>query len=248
MAANNGGSDSTGRQIYYSIAYGMLSTNLKEIPDGYEEIKESVLKAKTEKVENVDLRMKYIEKTGNYPYKCFFNNISGEIQSIDKDVYDKGISLKVGILDQDGDSSILQTKFYGKTSADFLNRLLSVNNTEAMLDFTPYSIPSEAEINGANRKFYNQGVSIREEGNKVARSFNKDNGLPGTEQIQDAEGKDVTSRVKQVNFLWEKVQSKFAALSTDSGTDSQPKQESASATAKPAETAGAVTSNDDLPF
>lgn len=238
MAAHNDGGSSTGRTNYYNISYGMLSTKLKEIPEGYSEVKESELKSKTEKVENIDLRNKFIEKTGDYPYACFYNSISGTVQSIEKDEYDKGISLKVTILDQDGDESILQSKFYGKTSADFLNRLANIKDFSNELSFNPYSIPAEAEIEGKKVQFYNQGVSIRENGAKTERSFNSESGLPGTEQIVNAEGKPVTSRVKQVNFLFDKVTAKFGKAESAPAQTAKAKQEPVTV----------EDDHDDLPF
>lgn len=248
MAAHNG-NDSTGKKNYYNISYGMLSTKLKEIPEGYSEVKAAELKSKTEKVEAIDVRKKYIDKGGDYPYACFFSGIVGVIQAFEKDDYDKGVNLKVTILDADGDESILQTKFFGKTSADFLNRLLSVSDNDSELAFTPYMIPSDSEIDGSKVKFYNQGVSIKEDGKKLERAFKKDNGLPDTERITNAEGKDTTSRVKQVNFLWEKVLAKFRNLTEK---DSTPKQEASAPKKEDAKKETASTpvpqSHDDLPF
>lgn len=248
MAASNTGSNSTGRENYYNISYGMLSTNAKDAPEGYEEIALSHIKSERTKNENVDLRSKFYDtkNESKYPLRVFYTDISGVIESIEKDKYDKGITLKVTLHDSDGDSSILQTPFYGKVSADFLNRLLSVN-PENELNFRPYSIPTQAEIGGGTVKFYNSGVSIKDAGVKTERAFKKDNGLPLTERVQNSQGEDETSRVKQVNFLWEKVEAKFAKINADSGTEAK-KEAPAAEAKKPAAAKEPAEQHDDLPF
>ena len=45
---------------YYNFSYGKLSSKQKEIPNGFEEIKETDLKSKMDKVELIDLRNKNI--------------------------------------------------------------------------------------------------------------------------------------------------------------------------------------------
>ena len=253
MAANNGGSDSTGKKFYYSISYGMLSANAKDAPEGYEKIALADIKSRRQKNENVDLRNKYYdtENGKDYPLRVFYTDISGIIESVEKDEYSQGISLKVTLHDQDGDESILQTDFYGKVSADFLNRLLNVNPANE-LNFRPYSIPTSADIDGESVAFYNSGVSIKDNGTKTERAFKRDNGLPDSERITNSSGKQETSRVKQINFLWEKVQAKFANVNADSGATAktEPKKEEApkakANTAKKEEPVGST--NDDLPF
>lgn len=246
MAANNGGSDSTGRKNYYNISYGMLSTNAKDAPDGYEEISLADIKSRRQKNENVDLRRRYYDtKNGkDYPLRVFYTDIDGIIESVEKNNYDKGVSLKVVLHDEDGDESILQTDFYGKVCADFLNRLLNVN-PEHQLSFRPYSIPASAEINGSTINYYNSGVSIKDNGVKTERNFTGENsGLPKTEQVTNAKGMQETSRVEQINFLWEKVEDKFASINKDSGgvsNDTSPET-------KPNKINENETDNQDLPF
>ena len=137
MAAKNTTSSSS-RVNYYNIAYGALSIKEKKVPEGYEEIKLSDLKTKSENVEKIDLRKKYydIENGKEYHYRVFYSDITGNIQKIEKEEYDRGYQLRVTLKDSDGDTSILQTPFYGKVSSDFLNRLLNVN-FENLLDFVP---------------------------------------------------------------------------------------------------------------
>lgn len=236
MAANTGSQGE--RKIYYNISYGMLSTKMKEFPEGYEEIKEAELKSKTQAVDNIDLRKKYIVKSGDYPYQCFYNNISGTIQNIEKESHSKGVTLKVDIVDQDGDNSTLQTKFYGKVASDFLNRLLSIKDTGAQIVFNPYQIPTESEIGGNKIKYYASGVSLKEAGEKLKWAFTQENGLPSSERIKDAEGKDVTSRVKQIDFLFEKVSAKYQGAAPSQETKSE----------EPAKREPAVASKDSLPF
>ena len=219
MAATAGNA-SSGRTNYYSISYGMLSTKQKEPLEGTEEIKQEELKSRTMAVENIDLRNKYVKKTGDYPYQVFYSNIVGTIVNVEKDEYEQGINLRVTLNDEDGDESILQTKFYGKVSADFLNRLLNVENLKGQeLSFSPYSIPSSYTPEGGKEvKFYQSGVSVKNSEGKVERALKANDGLPSSERVQNAEGQMVTSRVKQVNFLWEKLQSNLES-STPTATN-----------------------------
>jgi len=219
MAANTQAGSSEGRTIYYNISYGMLSTKVKEAPAGYTEVSEAELKSKTQAVENIDLRSKFINKNNgkDYPIVAFFNDITGNIVSVEKDEYDKGISLKVTIQDTDGDTCVLGTKFYGKTGSDFMNRLLALQGKTA-IKFTPYQIPTENEIEGKKIKYYNMGVSLKEGGEKIKGAFNKDNGLPLSERVQNSEGQMVTSRVKLINFLWEKLLTKYNTPTGESQT------------------------------
>lgn len=263
MAANSGGGDSTGRKNYYNIAYGMLSSNSKTAPEGYEKISLSEIKAKRQKNENVDLRSKYYDKENgkDYPLRVFYTDIDGIIDSIEKNEYSQGISLNVTLHDGDGDESVIQTDFYGKVSADFMNRLLSVNPSNS-LNFRPYSIPTSAKLeDGTDINYYNSGVSIKDNGVKMDRAFKKENGLPSTERIRNAQGKEETSRVKQIDFLWEKVKIKFANLDNKPAETSQADQPTESSnTAPTADTAPANTATqnkdevaggvkrDDLPF
>lgn len=250
MAANAGNTNSTGRKNYYNLSYGMLSTNAKEAPEGFEKMSLSEIKSRRTKNENVDLRNKYYdsEKGGDYPLRVFYTDITGIIEGIEKDEYSQGVSLKVTLHDQDGDESILQTDFYGKIAADFLNRLLNVDPTKE-LNFRPYSIPTSAEINGNTVNFYNAGVSIKDGDTKTERAYKRDNGLPDSEQVKNSKGKDETSRVKQIDFLWEKVLVKFADINADSTPKETPaKKESAPATASAPAGGGSDDDHDDLPF
>lgn len=237
MAAEQS-SVTTVRKIYYPIAYGMLSTREKQPLEGAEEISLEDLKAKTLAVENIDLRNKYVKKDGEYSYQNFYSTITGNIMSIEKDKYDKGTNLKVTIQDKDGDQSILQTPFYGKVSTDLLNRLASFESFNSTIVFAPYSIPSEFEVEGKKVKFYQSGVSLKVDGTKIARGFKKDDGLPGSERVQDAQGNDVTSRVKQVNWLWEKVEK----ITIPSGEQEAPKVK------QETPVTNSVSDDNDLPF
>lgn len=245
MAANSGGSDSTGRKNYYNIAYGMLCTNAKTAPDGYEEMPLASIKSKREKKENVDLRKKFYDtKNGkDFPLKVFYTDIDGIIDSLEKEKYSKGTALKVTLHDSDGDESVIQTDFYGKVSENLLNRLVNVQpNTE--VNFRPYSIPSEYTPEGGEMiKYYNSGVSIKFEGEKIGPAYKPESGLPDTERIENSQGVMETSRVKRINFLWEKVENKFSESSPAAPVEkSAPKVQS-----KPAEQATSIP-HDDLPF
>lgn len=257
MAANSGGSDSTGKKFYYNVSYGMLSTNSKEAPEGYEKIALSEIKSRRTKNENVDLRSKYYdtENGKDYPLRVFYTDISGIVEDVQKEKFDKGTSLKVTLHDSDGDESIITTDFYGKISANFLNRLLNIN-PENELNFRPYSIPTEWDINGDKIKGYNAGISIKDNGVKTEVAFTKANGLPDTAQVVNAKGESETSRVAQIEFLWAKIQEKFAKVNAPTASAPVAKQAPAAAPSAPVAekkvpaTPAATVKNtaNDLPF
>ena len=224
MAANSSSTNS-GRKNYYNVSYGKISTKMKSIPENYLEIAEVDLKSKVQNVEQVDLRSKYVNKgTGDYPYNVFFDSLTGIIQSQEKYENDNGINLNLTILDSDGDTSILQVKFYSKYAENLLNRLLNTDTTKEFT-FFPYAIPAEAEINGANKKFYNQGISVKTGGEKVEVKYKADNkDLPPTERVQ---GKPTTSRDKRLDFLYAEFASKFTSTPATTTTNTQTAAEAA---------------------
>ncbi len=214
MAANTGSTNS-GKRNYYNVSYGKISTKQKEIPQDFSEIAEADLKSKVQNVEQVDLRKKYVNKgTGDYPYNVFYDSLTGVIQSQEKHENDNGTNLNLTILDNDGDTSILQVKFYSKYAENLLNRLLNTDTTQEFT-FTPYAIPNDFEINGKKIKAYTQGVSVKVADKKVEPKFNKDNKytvdgvtLPETKQIK-VQGKETTSRDERLDFLYEQFINHF---------------------------------------
>ena len=255
MAASNAENTGSGRKNYYNFSYGKLSSKQKEIPAGFEEIKETDLKSKMDKVEAIDLRSKYVNKgTGERPYTVFNDNITGKITSFDKVKTDKGTNFVLEIIDTDGDVSTLQCKYYGKYTENLLGRLLLTSPNDSVY-FFPYAIPSDSKDDQGNEfKFYNQGVSIQVGGKKIGQKYNKDNNytvdgkeLPKTERVQNAEGEMVTSRVKRVDFLYQEFSAIFNNI-----TPSAPTPTNAVPTASPAEAfqpaTSVVTPKDDLPF
>lgn len=220
MAATNSENATSGRKNYYNFSYGKLSSKQKEIPNGFEEIKEIDLKSKIDKTEQIDLRNKYINKgTGERPYVVFNDNITGVIQSFEQVKGDKGINLVLSIIDNDGDLSHLQCKYYSKYTENLLNRLILTSPNDSVY-FFPYAIPADMkDENGKELKFYNQGVSVQVNSKKILPKYNKDNNytvggaeLPKTERVENAEGETVTSRVKRVNFLWNEFSNKFSNI------------------------------------
>jgi hypothetical protein len=205
MAANTGG-NSTGRKNYYGVAYGKLSTSVKEIPADYSEITEADLKSKTQAVEQIDLRKKYLDKgKGDYPYKIFYDSITGTILEQEKFENDKGTNLNLTILDTDGDTSVIQVKFYSKYNENLLNRLLN-SDTSSEFTFFPYAIPNTAEIDGSKKSFYTQGVSLKVAGTKIEPKYldqvkDAKSPLPNTEQVK-VQGKATTSRDNRLDFLY----------------------------------------------
>lgn len=214
MAAKNFNDATTGRKNYYNVAYGALSTRVKEVPEGATEITAEELKSLNAKRAEIDLRNKYVTKTGDYPFAVFYQGIEGKIVAISKkepEGIDKMLELE--IIDSDGDHSHVSMSFYSKYAENLLNRLAGVKNIEDV-EFTlaPYAIPNSFKDEKTNKtiEFYNQGFSVRAEGVKLEVAFKNDNkDLPPTERLQDAKGNDVTSRVKRVNFLYDNVLSKF---------------------------------------
>lgn len=226
MAANTG-SASTGKRNYYNVSYGKISTKQKEVPEGFTEIAEADLKSKVQVVEQVDLRKKYVNKaTGDYPFTVFYDSITGMIKSQERYENDNGTNLNLTILDSDGETSILQVKFYSKYTENLLNRLLNTDTTR-QFTFFPYAIPNEFEINGKKIKAYTQGISLKLDGNKVEPRFNKDNNytvdgvlLPNTEQVKVA-GKETTSRDKRLDFLYERFVANFKPSTDTSQTKAE---------------------------
>ena len=214
MAANTGSTNS-GRRNYYNVSYGKISTKQKEVPQDFTEIAEADLKSKVQAVEQVDLRKKYVNKaTGDYPFAVFYDSLTGVIQAQEKHENDNGTNLNLTILDNDGDTSLLQIKFYSKYTENLLNRLLNTDTTKEFT-FFPYAIPNEFEINGKKIKAYTQGISLKTEDKKVEPKFNKDNKytvngvtLPETKQIK-VQGKETTSRDERLDFLYEEFVKHF---------------------------------------
>ena len=168
MAASNNNAGNGGRMNYYNVSYGMLGTRVKDAPEGFTQIMEEDLKSATKKVENIDLRNKYLQKSGDYPFNIYYDKIEGKINSIQKEDYSAGISLKVDITDNDGDNSIVQIKFYSKYTENLLNRLANISDIDGKFTLTPYAIPTEFEPEpGKKIALYNQGISLKEEGTKV---------------------------------------------------------------------------------
>jgi len=226
MAANTG-SNSTGRKIFYGVSYGKLQTSVKEIPQDYTEITEADLKSKTQAVEQIDLRKKYLDKgKGDYPYKIFYDSITGVILSQEKFENDNGTNLNLTILDTDGDTSILQVKFYSKYNENLLNRLLN-SDTSKEFTFFPYAIPNSAEFDGSTKSFYTQGVSLKVAGTKIEpkhkdKSKDAKSPLPDTEQVK-VQGKMSTSRDNRLDFLYGEFVKHFTPGTT--ATSPQPKKE-----------------------
>lgn len=233
MAASNAENSGSGKKNYYNFSYGKLSSKQKEIPVGFEEIKETDLKSKMDKVEPIDLRNKYVNKgTGERPYSVFNDNITGRIVGFDKVKTDKGTNFVLEIIDTDGDASTLQCKYYGKYTENLLGRLILTSPNDSVY-FFPYAIPSDSKDDqGKEFKFYNQGVSIQVGGKKIGQKYNKDNSykvngkeLPLTERVQNAEGEMVTSRVKRVDFLYEEFSAIFNNISATPPTGSAKTEE-----------------------
>lgn len=249
MAASNSESSGSGKRNFYNFSYGKLSSKQKEIPTNFEEIKETDLKSKMDKVEQIDLRNKYVNKgTGERPYTVFNDSITGTVTSFNKVKTDKGTNFVLEIVDTDGDNSTLQCKFYGKYTENLLSRLVQVNPTDSIY-FFPYAIPSTSKDDQGNEfSFYNQGVSVQVNKNKIGLKYNKENNytvngkaLPPTERVQNAEGEMVTSRVKRVDFLYAEFSEKFANLTPPAKT------ETSKESSTPANSAKEIPV-DDLPF
>lgn len=244
MAANTG-STNTGKRNYYNVSYGKISTKMKSFPEDFSEVVETDLKARIQNVEQVDLRKKYVNKgAGEYPFTVFYDSLTGTIQSHEKFENDNGTNLNLTILDSDGDTSILQIKFYSKYAENLLNRLLNTNSSNE-LTFFPYAIPTEAEIDGKNRKFYNQGISLKVNGVKVEPKYKADDKeLPPTEQVK-VQGKATTSRDARLDFLYNEFNKVFKPSTTANVPTATPEQAFENT---PRTKAGGVSKNDNLPF
>lgn len=206
MGAKN---TSTANANYYGVAYGYLSTAQSTEPVGKEEVTEKRIKAAMQKFENVDLRNVFIKKDGKYPYQVFYQTISGVITKIEKTYKEGfGFQLLISMLDEDGEISIITIKFYNKYVENFLNRLLNV--TSRKLTLSPYSIPSDYE----GRQFLNQGILIRESNEKIPAKIKAEE-LPAVEEITNPDGTKGYSRVKRIDFLYEKAVAHFNSLKSE---------------------------------
>lgn len=245
MAASN--SNSTGKKNYYSVSYGKLSTRVKEVADNLTEITEADLKSKTQAVEQIDLRNKYVNKgTGERPYVVFYDSITGHIVEQEKIENDNGTSLNLTVIDDDGDTSVLQMKFYSKYTENILNRLINTK-TDSKITFFPYSIPNTADFDGSTKSFYTQGVSLKVGGEKVLPKYDKDSKvLPPTEQVK-VQGKMTTSRDARLDFLYEEFCKSFVGAKVEA--TEKPKNELPPMPAKEAfEPIGKENEMDNLPF
>lgn len=256
MGANVGGGN-TGKKNYYSVSYGKLQSSVKDVPMDYTEITEADLKAKTQAVEQIDLRKRYINKgSGDYPFRVFYDSITGTILSHEKQDNDHGTSLSFTLLDTDGEISVVQMKMYSKYAENMLNRLLNTDTTKELSLF-PYAIPNESEFDGAKRTFYTQGVSIKCEGEKVEVKYQgkeKDakSPLPNTEQVK-VQGKMTTSRDARLDFLYEEFSKVFVPTDVENVLTETPTQQTANTqsrgSVKPEPKVGVPsTPSDDLPF
>lgn len=201
MGAKN--NSTGGNKNFYGIAFGYLSTKVKDLPIEKEETTTATLKAKMQKFENLDLRNAYVKKDGEFPYQVFYQSITGEILSIDRETVEGiGILLKINILDEDLENSSISVKFYSKYTENFLNRLINLTGNNVTI--SPYSIPSEWE----GKRYYNQGVVIYEGVEKVVPSLKGEELLP-TEQITKEDGTTGYSRVKRIDDLWDRAGKKI---------------------------------------
>lgn len=216
----------TGKTNYYNVAYGALSTRVKEITEDLTEVTSEELKALNAKKAEIDLRGKYVVKDGDYPYIIFYQGIEGKIVSLTQK-QPQGMSklLEIKMLDSDGDDSLISVGLYTKYTENLLNRLNSLSNiSDKEITLAPYSIPNTfTGRDGNNVTMYNQGFSIKAEGVKLEVKYKNDNpALPKTEIVQDAQGNDTTSRVKRINFLLEEALGKLGNVSQkylDTGVD-----------------------------
>lgn len=228
MGAQQGTGSSTGRKNYYSISYGKLTTKIKEVPENHTELVEAELKERIQKVEQIDFRNKYVNKgKGDYPYQVFYDSLTGVISAQEKVENDHGVFLNLTVEDTDGDTSIIQMNFYSKYAENILNRLLNVEQGKEMR-FFPYALPQTAEIDGVNKSFYTQGVSLKVGETKIEPKYkNDDPKLPPTEVVK-VKGKATTSRDNRVDFLYEEFTKVFQpGEPTTVTTQASVKQESA---------------------
>ncbi|MFZ1389467.1 MAG: hypothetical protein WAS34_18945 [Thiolinea sp.] len=210
MAANS--TESNGRKNYYGIAYGYLSTRTKQLNPDFKEMTEAELKSNLDKFVAMDLRKAYVNKGGDYPYQVFYQSVDGEILSIEKRKHEKnGMFFDITVNDKDNEESIVNCKFYSKYTENFLNRLLNLKEVKN-ITIAPYSIINDSE--DKKQKFYNQGVSLRTldfitdkrvkvDGRYDSKWMNENH---PTEKITDADGKEKTSRVKRIEWLFEQAQ------------------------------------------
>lgn len=243
MGAKN--TTSTGRKNYYTISFGHLSTSLKSLPDGVDEKTNlATLKARMQENDNLFLSKSYIQGEGEYPYKVFYQEIKGQIlgiKSVDTDGFGKKI--EITLLDEDLETSIIQAKLYSKYAEDFLNRFLGVT-TLSDLVLRPYAVPSEFTLDsGKVINFYNMGVIIYENGEKINKSIKAEE-LPEKDTYMDQNGEEKKMNKSRVEFLLEKANEKFSKLEKLNHESAAVKQTATS----PIQSSIEDFNDDDLPF
>lgn len=207
MGANTGLNSRS--KNFYGIADGMLTQNRSDIMENFEEITQDAIKSARKNFTPLDLRGKYVKRDKDkYQYKHYFSSITGRIVNATKfedKVY--GMFLNIDMIDKDGDDSQISMKFYGKYAENLLNRLLATDlSRECTL--APYSMPDDYKPEGGSPiKYFNQGVTVYQDEEKITGAYDEESGLPPTERVENpADGSIVTSRTKRVNFLWESLE------------------------------------------
>lgn len=196
---------STGNNNYYNVAYGCLSTkSSSKLNRDYETTKE-FLKAKAVKIEPLDLRKCYIVEDDKFI--IYYQSIEGFIKDITFKDNEHGSFISVEILDKDLEKSFVQMKKYSKYGINFMNRMLNVQSVESSIVISPYSMPS---VHEKGNKFYNSGILLIQDGNKIHPKFKADE-LPEKEKLE-RQGKVEFDNTKLVNFLFDKLTTHLETL------------------------------------
>lgn len=203
MAAND---FTGGTQNYYGIAYGYLSTKTKSLLNREIEITEAELKSKMQNIEQLDLRKVYVKKDDKFT--IFYPSIEGIIKDVRIETNEHGTFLLIELLDKDLETSIVNTKLHNKYATNFLNRFLNIQDLDSKIRIAPYSMPSAHRETG--KRFYNSGVALYENGEKVSVLFEYD-GLPKKEEVK-IKGATTYDNTKQVDFLIEKFKAHYENL------------------------------------
>ncbi len=203
MGANN---FTGGSQNYYGVAYGYLSTKTNSNLGREVEFTEAELKSKTQNIEQLDLRKAFIKK--DEKYTIFFPSIEGLIKDLRKEKNEHGTFLVIELLDKDLETSLVTTKLHNKYSANFLNRFVNIIDISNKIRLAPYSMPSTHKESG--KRFYNSGIAVYEEGEKVEAHFKYDD-LPEKKEVE-VKGQATYDNTVQIDFLFNNAIQHFMEL------------------------------------
>ncbi len=198
---------SAGNNNYYNVVYGCLSIKSSSKLNRDFETTKDILKAKSAKIEQLDLRKCYIVEGDKFI--IYFKSIEGFIKEITFKDNEHGKYINVVLLDKDLEKSFVQMEKYSKYGINFMNRMLNVQSLESPIVLSPYSMPA---VHETGTIYYNSGVNIIIDGKKTPSKFKADE-LPQKVKME-IQGKVKYDNTKIVDFLFDKFNTHLETLFT----------------------------------